>query len=315
MPKKTDCRPFSYAGPITSNSYFNSPSNILTPNPNISGLPVQGAMLTRHNVNFHSKQMEKIDMCSEDSFNIISDRFCVTPPSQTNIVNKSPQSTMSTEDLFTLIHNCKKRMNIKTDSDVSLTSSSRSTSPSYLRSTSSKGALVETGFLSPRSQLDLETSGDRRSWADFRPIDSVCHERKSLASDRLGPVKPTSMHDFKMLLLQARTSNQSSGQRKSAVEMLKLPINQNNIAPQPVNFSPINSISTQNSPTLEQSIVNGHSTVPFKRGRVKSLQSRYIMYPPIFEDCSEDSETGADNKDSKCYLNKNKKTQSPQVVT
>lgn len=320
VPKKTDIRPFSYAGPISSDSYYNSSSNIFEPNPNISGLPMQETMLTRHNVNLHSKQMEKINICSEDSFNIISGNFCVTPPSKTNILHKSPQSTISTEDLFTVIHNCKKRMNIKTDSNISLASSSRSSSPSYLRSSSSKGTLVETGFLSPRSQAHLETSGDRRSWADFRPIDSICHERKSLASDRLGPTKPTSMHDFKMLLLQARANSQTSRQRKSAVEMLKLPLNHNKrdeILSPPLNLSPI-TLSAQNSPTVEQGIVNGHSTVPFKRGsRVRSLQSRYIIYPPIFEDCSEDLETcteliskpatGTTNKDDQDNSNNNKK--------
>ncbi|GFS63501.1 uncharacterized protein NPIL_686641 [Nephila pilipes] len=289
---------------ITATNTFQNTHSMLPPNPNISGLPSNEIMLTQRNINLHSKQMEKLDMSSfegnscrntEENF---YDSLQRSPQSLLNTEVKPQQSSMSTEDLFAVIHNCKKRMNIKTDSDISLTSSSsRSSSPSYLRPTSSKGALAETGFLSPRNSSSFDSSRDRRSWADFRPTNSIPAERKSLASDRLGPTKPTSMHDFKMLLLQTRSNSQGLGPRKSAVEMLKVPSSHDKtpkITSTPLCFSPCSSISysVPSSPSSELYLYNGHSTVPFKRNtRARSsLQSRYTMYPPIFEDCSEDSE-------------------------
>ncbi|GFX01564.1 uncharacterized protein TNCV_3970671 [Trichonephila clavipes] len=306
--RQTPCpEPVYHRSPkeITSANMFQNAHTMLPPNPNISGLPSNEIMLTQHNINLHSKQTEKLSISSfdESHFRNTEDNFYDSlQKSPQNLLNtdmvKPHQSTMSTEDLFAVIHNCKKRMNIKTDSDISLTSSSsRSSSPLFLRPTSSKGALAETGFLSPRNSSSFDSSRDRRSWADFRPTNSIPPERKSLASDRLGPTKPTSMHDFKMLLLQTRSNSQVLGPRKSAVEMLKVPSSQDKthkIISTPLNFSSCSptSYSVPSSPSSELYMYSGHSTVPFKRNtRARSsLQSRYTMYPPIFEDCSEDSE-------------------------
>ncbi|GFQ83676.1 uncharacterized protein TNCT_290031 [Trichonephila clavata] len=306
--RQTPCsEPVYYQSPkeITSANIFQNTQTMLPPNPNISGLPSNEIMLTQHNINLHSKQLEKLNMSSfgESHCRNTEDKFYDSfQKSSQNLLNtemvKPHQSTMSTEDLFAVIHNCKKRMNIKTDSDISLTSSSsRSSSPSFLRPTSSKGTLAETGFLSPRNSSSFDSSRDRRSWADFRPTNSIPPERKSLASDRLGPTKPTSMHDFKMLLLQTRSNSQVLGPRKSAVEMLRVPSSQDKthkIISTPLNVSSCSptSYSVPSSPSSELYLYNGHSTVPFKRNaRARSsLQSRYTMYPPIFEDCSEDSE-------------------------
>lgn len=273
------------------------PPIVITPDPNISGLPLNDNLLTQRNVKMHSKQMEKYDMPATTTKSVES--YACSPKSLSSPIstdiNKSP-TTMSTEDLFAVIHNCKKRMNIKTDSDISLASSSRSSSPSFLRPSSARGGLAETGFLSPRnSSFD---SRDRRSWADFRPSRETCGERKSLASDRLGPTKPTSMHDFKMLLLQTRSNSQILGPRKSAVEMLKVPSpgDRNHSIPLNLSPQPSSSHSVPNSPSSEYYLCNGHSTVPFKRNnRARStLQPRYTMYPPIFEDCLEDLENNRD---------------------
>ncbi|CAL1261524.1 unnamed protein product [Larinioides sclopetarius] len=295
----------SHPTEIVNTNSFKKTATVIVPDPNISGLPVNEPMLTKHNIDLHSKRMEQLRIPQREGNNHIQpkDNFCQkSPQGQVNTdVIKPQQSTMSTEDLFAVIHNCKKRMNIKTDSDISLASSSRSNSPSYLRPTSSKGALAETGFLSPRNSSSFDSSRDRRSWADFRPTNSVTLERKSLASDRLGPTKPTSMHDFKMLLLQARSNSQGPGPRKSAVEMLKIPSPQDKaprITSAPISPSPCSSVSysVPNSPSSDLYLYNGHSTVPFKRNNRarSSLQSRYTMYPPIFEDCSEDSENTRD---------------------
>ncbi|GBL90658.1 hypothetical protein AVEN_219326-1 [Araneus ventricosus] len=295
----------SHPTEIVNTNSFQKTATVIIPDPNISGLPVNEPMLTKHNIDLHSKRMEQLCVPQHEENNRIQtkDNFCQkSPQGHANTdVTKPQQSTMSTEDLFAVIHNCKKRMNIKTDSDISLASSSRSNSPSYLRPASSKGALAETGFLSPRNSSSFDSSRDRRSWADFRPTNSVAPERKSLASDRLGPTKPTSMHDFKMLLLQARSNSQALGPRKSAVEMLKIPSPQDKaprITSAPISLSPCSSVSysVPNSPSSDLYLYNGHSTVPFKRNNRarSSLQSRYTMYPPIFEDCSEDSENTRD---------------------
>ncbi|XP_035230490.1 uncharacterized protein LOC118202414 isoform X2 [Stegodyphus dumicola] len=291
-----------------NNSLLNEKMNSLTPDPNVSGLPVNETLLTQRNVHLHSKHMEMLSRIPQNSCFTDSQQNSFSPLSPEmnykvleNQNTKSPLSTMSTEDLFTVIHNCKKKMNIKTDSDISLASSSRSSSPSYIRPASSKGGLAETGFLSPRNlSANCDNMRERRSWADFRPTNSSS-DRKSLACDRLGPAKPTSMHDFKMLLLQTRSNSQVPGPRKSAVEMLKIPVSYENsqrMNSMPLSLSPRNSISfsVQNSPTSETCFYSGHSTVPFKRGnRARaSLQSRYTMYPPIFEDCLEDSENCRD---------------------
>ncbi|GIY22393.1 uncharacterized protein CEXT_538881 [Caerostris extrusa] len=291
---------------ITETNCFQNMSTVIPPNPNISGLPVNESLLTQHNINMHSKQMEKFSvspLSEENSYKNAKQNISTVQSSPQSFLNaeaiKQQHSTMSTEDLFAVIHSCKKRMNIKTDSDISLASSSRSSSPSYFRSPSSRGALAETGFLSPRNLSSFDNSRDRRSWADFRPTNSLTPERKSLASDRLGPTKPTSMHDFKMLLLQTRSNRQVLGPRKSAVEMLKIPSSQNkDLIVTSIPLSPCNSTSysVPNSPSSELYLYSGHSTVPFKRNNRarSSLQSRYTMYPPIFEDCSEDSENTRD---------------------
>ncbi|KAF8786032.1 hypothetical protein HNY73_011508 [Argiope bruennichi] len=285
---------------VNTNSFQKTPT-VITPDPNISGLPVNENTLTKHNIDLHSKRMEQLCGSQREKNNHSLTKNSYSQICPQGHVNKSHHSTMSTEDLFAVIHNCKKRMNIKTDSDISIAFSSRSCSPSYLRPAPSKGALAETGFLSPRNTSSFDCSRDRRSWADFRSTNSATSERKSLASDRFGPTKPTSMHDFKMLLLQARSNSQTLGPRKSAVEMLKIPSPLDKaprITSAPISLSPCSSVaySVPSSPSSNLYLHNGHSTVPFKRNnRARcSLQSRYTMYPPIFEDCSEDSENTHD---------------------
>ncbi|XP_015910153.1 serine-rich adhesin for platelets isoform X2 [Parasteatoda tepidariorum] len=280
--------------------------HIVIADPNISGLPKIKTMLTEENINLHLENIERLNKMHLES---IADSYKSLISPQTNSSNpldnnlsKLQKSTMSTEDLFAVIHDCKKRMNIKTDSDISLGSSSRSTSPSIFKPNQTKGILAETGYLSPRNSSNFNDCRNRRSWADFRPSSSSPNERKSLASDRLGRTKPTSMHDFKMLLLEARSSTQTSGPRKSAVEMLKVfPFPKSpDSEVSPLSSSPhyTQSFSVQSSPTSPSYIHNGHSTVPLKRHNNRacsSLQSRYTLYPPIFEDCSEEAEIKSEN--------------------
>lgn len=188
---------------------------------------------------------------------------------------RTPKSTMSTDDLFSIIHQSKKRMNVKSDLERSLSPpSSRSSSPAFSVSSlksvaSTRGRLPETGVLSPRSRSPLCLPGDRRSWAGdpsfsllspasapLPPPTTVPPpgDRRSWASDRLGPIRPTSMHDFKLLLLQAGrgVTKEPSDRRRSASELLKSP------PPTPSkDASPVRPPGLSSSPT-------GRSTPPYE---------------------------------------------------
>lgn len=67
---------------------------------------------------------------------------------------------------------------------------------------------------------------DRRSWSvqseNVPPLQQRDARRASLASDRLGPCRPTSLTDFKRLLIQTRSQTNPAGERKSATELLKI---------------------------------------------------------------------------------------------
>lgn len=217
---------------------------------------------------------------------------------KSSTVGLSPGSeykkTMSPAELYAVIHSSKKKHNIKSDVDTSSPYSSGSNSPCSRPLTPTRSVLAETGFLGRRYS---QSAGDRRSWAGMENTSPFCAgDRRSLATDRLGPRRPTSMHDFKMLLLQTRSSTQVGSERKSAAELLKVSTPQrspNSTSPKSAPTSP-NSISpTQEAHSYQQPNINGHSTVPLKRGsRARSsLQPRYdLLYPPIIEDCSEENE-------------------------
>lgn len=61
--------------------------------------------------------------------------------------------------------------------------------------------------------------GSRRSWC-IEPGQPGC--RRSLASDRLGPMKPTSINDFKKLLISKARPPSAPGDRRSAAELLQV---------------------------------------------------------------------------------------------
>lgn len=222
--------------------------------------------------------------------------------SSTSITRElAPRKPMSTEDLFAAIHSSKKKHGIRTDADMAQSPlSSRSSSPLVVTSrpsTPSRGGsgLAETGFLSPRG------ARDRRSWSGDIAAARVCSplERRSLANDRLGPAKPTSLLDFKKLLLQTKTSSsQNNLERKSAVELLRPGSGgrkgSGEDAVQSLPTSPVNTPSPVESPSAGGQAA-WTSTVPLKRGSRSrsSLQHRYdLMYPPILEDCQEEGGEG-----------------------
>uniref|UniRef100_T1J3H4 Uncharacterized protein n=1 Tax=Strigamia maritima TaxID=126957 RepID=T1J3H4_STRMM len=235
-------------------------------------------------------------------------------------LKRSPKPSMSTDDLFNAIHQSKKRLNLKTELDRSASPSSvRSESPSLFggRSQIPRVSSPESGTLSPR----CNSPGGRKSWSGDCPSPNGkngCNspgDRKSWAMDRLGVNKPTTMRDFKMLLLHAsrNTSPQNVQQRKSASEMLKVtPTKSPQPSPKPVYTKPT---TPQKSTPL-----NGHlgipiidATTPPQRVSLRPInpnlygrnRSRYPFHPhtdilssPIWEDNMEDVDSpGSEEND------------------
>ncbi|GFQ63923.1 uncharacterized protein TNCT_614991 [Trichonephila clavata] len=204
------------------------------------------------------------------------------PSTQPLTSDRTNLKSLSANELFAIIHSSKKKHNIKTESELSMSPmSSRSVSPALSQSSLSKLQPIETGVLSRR----YDSSPDRSKRTNSMPSTP-----KSLAMDKLGPVKPTSMHDFKMLLLQARTGSHDSSPRPSAAELLK-------VSPPKASPSGISKLPVPSSAVKSANPVGnyspGHGTVPMKRSmRTRSpYLTRYdSAYPPIIEDCSEEME-------------------------
>ncbi|XP_054714952.1 actin remodeling regulator NHS-like [Uloborus diversus] len=216
--------------------------------------------------------------------------------------------SMSATELFAIIHSSKKKHNIKSESELSMSPlSSRSVSPALSQSSSSKLQPIETGILSRRSDANL----DRSKWCNSMPSNL---SKRQLFQDKLGTTKPTSMHDFKMLLLQTRTGSHESSPRPSAAELLKVsPPKTSQNSPILKSFggptgSPSHSFKLQQQNSCVKSPTNynlntnyspGHGTIPIKRNmRTRSpYLTRYdSAYPPILEDCSEEMESICEDK-------------------
>lgn len=114
----------------------------------------------------------------------------------------STNRRLTTEDLFIILHNSKKRHNIRTEPAIF---SSNRTSPSPCTSPQSPPK-----HISPIQQPDSPAL-KRRSWTGNSislPNNNgvQARTRQSLALDRLGPIRPTTLNDFKRLLAQVRPS-------------------------------------------------------------------------------------------------------------
>ncbi|GFT12436.1 uncharacterized protein NPIL_469821 [Nephila pilipes] len=222
------------------------------------------------------------------------------PSTQPSASDKTNLKSLSANELFAIIHSSKKKHNIKTESELSMSPmSSRSASPALSQSSLSKLQPIETGVLSRR----YDNSPDRSKWTNSMPSTP-----KSLAADKLGPVKPTSMHDFKMLLLQTRTGSHDSSPRPSAAELLK--VSPPKASPSGVSKLPVPSSAVKSANPVG-SYSPGHGTVPLKRSmRTRSpYLTRYdSAYPPIIEDCSEEME-------ETMYLESNSSPYQAQMIT
>lgn len=132
------------------------------------------------------------------------------------------KSTMSTEELYAVIHKSKKKMNIETE-DI------QRQSPLTVQEIPPKPIMKspETGYLPDKSRSRLSWSPSKGEYVDFNPdIDKLSppndsRSRQSWAcSDRTPKPKQTSTIDFKRLLLQK--SSNTTPKKISAVEQLKL---------------------------------------------------------------------------------------------
>ena len=146
---------------------------------------------------------------------------------------ETPSSTLgrrgrlTTEDLLIIIHNSKKKHNIKTEPEIIIPNSppsSRSPSNASNSPTSPTNNVQPVIPTTPsRTPQQTNATTDRRSWnGNETPSPSVSTpgSRRSLASDRMGPTKATTIQDFKRLLSQTR-SNTFTNDRMSATEILR----------------------------------------------------------------------------------------------
>lgn len=142
-------------------------------------------------------------------------------PKKNSKDQRSNQKGLSTEQMLILLHNSKKKHNIKTQPEKDLTCLRSPTSP-RAQPVFPNGKTDNSTILSP---LNNSTSSDmkRRSWTDGNHFGSLNRDksslganksnnenqprtRQSLALDRLGPIRPTTLSDFKRLLSQVRSS-------------------------------------------------------------------------------------------------------------
>ena len=140
---------------------------------------------------------------------------------------------LTTEDLLIIIHNSKKKHNIKTEPEIIIANSppssrshSSNSSSNSPPNSSLNGHQMSHQLSGSRPNTPSRTpqqTPDRRSWGGTEtnsPNVTTPGSRRSLASDRLGPTKPTTMNDFKRLLSQTR-SNTFNNERLSAAEILR----------------------------------------------------------------------------------------------
>lgn len=214
-----------------------------------------------------------------------------------NALLSPKKSTMSNEELYAVIHRSKKKLNIKTDTNETNTS----TTP-----IKSEPKQIETGYLGkPQTRnswapnnpelnknYDLNNIGSRQSWA---------------CNDRLGVKKGTSPLDFKKLLLQQNSKTPAIPTKKiSAVEQLKL--TKDNIPSKKLPQSPMQIADLSASPKSfgkkfitptdlptspekrPQKIMSPRTTWRFANPRSDVLSST------ILEDCREDETSNSSNE-------------------
>ncbi|XP_015793159.1 putative protein TPRXL [Tetranychus urticae] len=139
-------------------------------------------------------------------------------PIGTLLSSGSVRSKLSTSDLISMIYDSKRKLEKRS-----------AETPSPITSPQSEPLPSPPNLLSPNQ---------RRSWSFTKEMTNgfdvtVPGCRRSLASDRLGPVKPTSIHDFKKLIAAARPVGSTQKSTVSAKDLLQA--------------NPISTISSVNS--------------------------------------------------------------------
>uniref|UniRef100_T1KA97 WASP family protein member n=1 Tax=Tetranychus urticae TaxID=32264 RepID=T1KA97_TETUR len=179
----------------------------------------------RFNMNRHSfSGLGSIERRAQDALNVnISPvdpalQSDLPSPIGTLLSSGSVRSKLSTSDLISMIYDSKRKLEKRS-----------AETPSPITSPQSEPLPSPPNLLSPNQ---------RRSWSFTKEMTNgfdvtVPGCRRSLASDRLGPVKPTSIHDFKKLIAAARPVGSTQKSTVSAKDLLQA--------------SPISTISSVNS--------------------------------------------------------------------
>ncbi len=275
------------------------------------------------------------------------DNFNESSPSSVDSNKSETTSTLqrrgrlTTEDLLIIIHNSKKKHNIKTEPEIIIANSPPSTRSQSSNSSNSPGSNNQQIVSRPNTpsritqqfnglNASLNSNSDRRSWngTEDSPNGNLnqAGSRRSLASDRLGSTKPTTMNDFKRLLSQTR-SNYFNSDRLSAAEILransKRPLtpvintitsfvgNNTNTTPQtPSRISP--SLTSTPPPQIINGSISVNTPNIIKPRIIRSTRSPYrneSVCPPILEDCSEETD------DKKCANAVKQKLYAPKGYT
>lgn len=224
-----------------------------------------------------------------------------TPSSKDSVLNLSSKllspvkSSMTSEELYAVIHKSKKKLNIKESAERA---GSPALSTISLSPVSSESSLVaksqkypETGYLAePRSRSSWAYTSEKQLPPSHYSVLNRGYGGTTCA-DRLGPLPQTSRLDFKKLLLQhsvkTNTLNpQNKPNKLSAVEQLKLSKEKSQIQPpppmMPINTSHINILDLSGSPkTYSQRRFIRSNPLPASPGRASTLVKEHKSTPKI----------------------------------
>lgn len=212
-----------------------------------------------------------------------SNNFDASPESNTSTIRR-----LTTEDLFIILHNSKKKHNIRTEPTIftsnrvspsSSSSTSPRTPPKSITTTSDISPPTppslktipyhQTVSSSPPSNLNVQDNLlKRRSWTGMgNSIKNTCanganepRTRQSLALDRLGPIRPTTLNDFKRLLAQVRSSPTSPTSPKANPTNNSHSASTYSALQQVLKSSPSSSTTTNTTTTVSSSSSSGISS-------------------------------------------------------
>lgn len=230
------------------------------------------------------------------------------------------KSTMSNEELYAVIHKSKKKLNIKTEDQVSSTIAETEPEKPMCRAKS-----PETGYIGDRSKSRLSWSPSKGEYVDFNPgIDNLSPDSRSRQSwacnDNRKRNQQTSRMDFKKLLSQKShvLTGTSPKNKLSAVEQLKLSKQQPQTPPKmdilELSGSPRSLVQRKyaqvdNKAKPVQKIMSPRSQWRFANPRSDVLSST------ILEDCREDESPNSSGEKNFNLKNRSKENRKNDVLS